>query len=65
MSDPDPMKRKDLREYSVYGLLAAGMRFVGDYNEEDAVRHYLGLHPDANEADVRAELEAEAKKYGG
>jgi hypothetical protein len=61
----DSVKPKDRCTYSVYGLLAAGMRFTYDYTEEDAVRDYLELHPDAKEADVRDELAAEIKKYGG
>jgi hypothetical protein len=49
----------------VYGLLAAGMRFTDDYTEDDAVEQYLELHPGADEANVRAELQAEIKKHGG
>lgn len=62
MSD---LKAKDARSYSVYGLLAAGSRFTDDYDEDDAVRHYLELHPEANEAAVRAELQAEIARRGG
>jgi hypothetical protein len=56
---------KDRRTYSVYGLLAAGRRFVCDYDEQDAIEDYLDLHPGADEAAVRAELQAEIKKHGG
>lgn len=56
MSD---LKVKDARSYSVYGLLVAGSRFTEDYDEDDAVRHYLELHPEADEMTVRAALQAE------
>jgi hypothetical protein len=52
-------------EYSVYGLLAAGSRFTDDYTEEDAIEQYLELHPGADEAAVRAELQAEIARHGG
>lgn len=63
----DAMKRRkfeglenaDVRSYTVAQLLASGSRFVEDYGESDAVEHYLELHPEADEAAVRAELQAE------
>lgn len=42
--------------YTVYGLYAAGSRFSDDYAQDDAVEHYLELHPEANPVAVRAEL---------
>ncbi len=53
-----PLKGKDPKTYTVIGLLAAGSRFTDDFEPEDAVRKYLSLHPEAIEADVRAELQA-------
>ncbi len=52
------------RQYTVYGMFAAGQRFTDDYAEDDAVEDYLQLHPEADEAAVRAELAAEIKKHG-
>lgn len=56
---------KDRRSYDVFGLLAAGSRFVIDYTEDDAVEDFLELHPGAKEADVRAELKREIARHGG
>ena len=53
-----PLKGKDPKTYTVQGLLAAGSRFMDDFEPDDAVEMYLELHPDAIEADVRAELQA-------
>jgi hypothetical protein len=39
--------------------------FTDDYTEEDAIEDYLKFHPDADEAAVRAELQAEITKHGG
>lgn len=59
----DELKIKDRRSYSILGLLAAGSRFyVDEYTEEDAIEDYLSLHPEAVEADVRAELKQELGK---
>jgi hypothetical protein len=55
---------KDPKTYSIYELLAAGMRFADDYTEEDAIEAYMALHPDAIEDQVRAELQAETVKHG-
>jgi len=52
----------DLTTYSVHALYVAGMRFIDDYSEDDAVEQYLELHPEADEAKVRAELIAEIAK---
>lgn len=41
-----------------------GARFTDDFEPEDAVRKYMRLHPEAIEADVRAELLAELTKRG-
>lgn len=56
---------KDFRTYSVYGLLAAGSRFTDDYSENDAIEHYLELHPDADRAAVEQELRDEVQRRGG
>jgi hypothetical protein len=65
MSVPtDPEVLALFMRYSVYGLLAAGMRFTDDYTEEDAVEKYLELHPEADEAAVRAVLAAEIAREG-
>jgi hypothetical protein len=66
MKDPvRDVNLKDPRTYTVHGLLAAGSRFTDDYSEEDAIERYLELHPEAEEAAVRADLQAEIKKYAG
>lgn len=54
----------DRSKYSVYEMLAAGMRFTGDYTEDDAVDDYLKEHPGADENAVRAELKAEIARRG-
>lgn len=59
-----PLKGKDPKTYTVFGLLSAGSRFTDDFGLDDAVRKYMGLHPEAVEADVRAELLAELTKRG-
>lgn len=53
---------RDLKVCSIYALYVAGLRFVGDYDELDAVEQYLGLHPDADREAVEAELKAEISK---
>ena len=62
------MKRKvngaDLNTYGVFDLLVSGARFTAEYTEEDAVEHYMRLHPDADERKVRRELRSELKKVG-
>ncbi|MGK0556154.1 hypothetical protein [Bordetella bronchiseptica] len=50
---------KDRRTYSVYGLFVAGQRFTDDFDQDEAVRQYVELHPDADPVSVRAELDAE------
>lgn len=47
---------KSLASYDIVGLYAAGSRF-SDWTAEDAVEEYLKLHPEADEAKVRDELE--------
>ena len=46
--------------YSPTQMYVIGMRMVGDYDREAAVEDYMSLHPDADEAAVRAEVEAAA-----
>lgn len=61
MNDQGPYKRRE--SYSVHGLWAAGSRFyLDEYTKEEAIQDYLELHPEANEIEVRAELEAEIKR---
>ena len=48
--------------YTIYGLLAAGSRFVDDYSEQDAIEDYLDLHPEADRQAVTEELKAELAK---
>lgn len=62
--EDDPTSSFDARQYSVYGLLAAGMRFTDDYDDAEALRHYMELHPEADRAAVEAELKAEIAKHG-
>lgn len=50
------LKVRDLKTYSVYDLYCAGGRFSDDYDDTDAVEHYLEMHPDADPVAVRAEL---------
>lgn len=52
------------KAYSVFEMLCVGSRFTDDFEPEDAVRKYLSLHPEAIEADVRAELQAWLTKRG-
>lgn len=52
------MDLPDLTKYSILELYSAGMRFVGDYDEDAAVEQYLALHPGAQESVVRAELQS-------
>lgn len=51
-------------DYSVMDLLVVGARMVGGFDEEAAVKMYLRLHPQADEAEVRAELSRELAKDG-
>ena len=46
------------QDYSPTKLFVNGQRMVDDYTTEDAVSDYLRLHPDADEASVRREIEA-------
>lgn len=58
------LKGADRMGYTVLQLLSTGARFTDDFEPEDAVQMYLELHPEAIEADVRAELLAELTKRG-
>lgn len=53
---------KDRRTYTVYGLYAAGQRFTEDFDQDEAVRQYVELHPGVDAGAVRAELDAEIAK---
>lgn len=49
---------EDERSYSVFDIYGIGGRAdYGEYSEDAAVEKYLSLHPEADEAAVRAELE--------
>lgn len=48
--------------YSVLKLLVIGQRMTDVYTEDDAVTEFLELHPNAVEANVRAELARELAK---
>lgn len=43
--------------YSPTKLYVNGLRMTYDYNVDGAVEDYMGMHPDADEAAVRAEIE--------
>jgi ribosomal 50S subunit-associated protein YjgA (DUF615 family) len=45
------------QDYSPATLYATGLRMVGDYTVDDAVEDYLEMHPDADAAKVREEIE--------
>lgn len=53
------MAPMDLRTCSVFDLYARGLLVVAEYDASQAVRHYCWLHLDANEAEVREELNRE------
>jgi hypothetical protein len=55
---------KRYRSYSIYVLYRAMGRFMDEYSPESAVRDYLEMHPEVNEADVRAELSRALAKEG-
>ena len=45
--------RKDL---SIMDLYSVGGRMTDEYSQNDAIEDFLEMHPEANEAEVRAEL---------
>lgn len=45
------------QDYSPARMLINGQRMMGDYTADDAVVDYMRLHPDADESQVRAEIE--------
>ena len=54
--------REDHRkDYSILHLFMVGIRMTDDYDEDKAVKTFLRLHPEADEAEVRAELMRELK----
>ncbi|WP_428384121.1 hypothetical protein [Nevskia ramosa] len=60
---PMASEHRSRKDYTVGQLLATGSRFyVDEYSEDDAIEDYLSLHPEAVEADVRAELTRELGK---
>lgn len=48
------------QNYSPTTLYLAGNRMTDGYSVSDAVEDYLRMHPDADEAEVRAEVEKAA-----
>ena len=53
------MKPDHRQDYSPTTLYVAGLRMTNDYTVAD-VEDYMRMHPDADEAAVRAEVEAAA-----
>ena len=53
--------RKNYRPGELY---ASGMRFVSDYTVADAIDDYMSMHPEADEDEVRAEVERVASGAG-
>ena len=55
-----------LKDFSIMSLLNMGGKMYGEFTEDEAIELFLEIHPEADEADVRAELtrelEAIAKK---
>jgi len=60
-----PRERDHRQDYPVMKLLVNGQRMVDGYNRDDAVRDYLALHPEADEATVREELRAKLVDMAG
>jgi hypothetical protein len=54
----------DIDRQSIYDLLARGHRFSWGYGPEEAIARYLELHPAADEAAVREELDAALAAHG-
>jgi hypothetical protein len=48
------------QSYTPTTLYLAGNRMTDDYSVSDAVEDFLRMHPEANEAEVRAEVEQAA-----
>lgn len=45
------------QDYTPTRLFLNGQRMVDDYTADDAVADYMSLHPDADETEVKAEVE--------
>ncbi len=52
------MKPDHRQNYSPTKLYINGLRMTYDYTVEGALEDYMRMHPDADEAAVRAEIEA-------
>lgn len=50
------------RALPIFELYCVRGRFLGGYNEDEAVADYLAMHPEAKEADLRAELQRALKQ---
>lgn len=50
------------QDYSILHLYLVGARMTDDYTRDNAVEDYLRLHPEADGAEVRAELNRELAK---
>lgn len=48
------------QSYTPTRLYVNGRRMTDDYSVSDAVDDYLRMHPEANEAEVRSEIEQAA-----
>ena len=57
--DPDD---NPLKDFTIMSLFNMGGKMYGEYTEDSAVRDFLEMHPEADEADVRAELKRELEK---
>lgn len=47
------------QSYSITRLYLVGARMLDEYSRNDAVEDYVQMHPDADPAQVRAELDRE------
>jgi hypothetical protein len=50
------------QDYSILRLYLVGARMHDDYSRDDAVEDFVRMHPDADPAEVRAELDREMAK---
>lgn len=57
-------REKQWRSYSIFEYFSDMSWGKDEYSPEIAVAEYLEMHPDKNEAEVRAELSRELAKIG-
>ena len=61
----DESDEVSLEDFSILELFNMGGKMYDDeYTEDQAIEFFLEMHPEANEADVRAELIRELEKAG-